>query len=263
MAEILPATEAGSGGVSHRYDLNGNEVLTVVSNGANTKAVVRTFDAMNRLTSERIRMADPAQNNVADLVTSNCYDAVGNLAAARDGNGNWTANRYDALLRKVQTILPPVPGTNGPASYSEGYAYAGHCGSGAFSIGGWTPSTVTNARGHVAKTDFDAAWRPTNAAQRASGGGDDATHPRAATQFSAGGLKIRETVYHEGDETRTTYLFYDHQRRLAATVVDMDGERLERVGPPPGSGCACRHTTSALCGSADPPREEGIRRATA
>ena len=123
---------------SRAYDENGNLASTVEPRGnlpgANPAEFRTTFtyDAAGRL----LTTTDPLGN-----VTTNAYDAVGNVVSARDANGHTTTSSYDGSGRILSVTAPD----GGSTAYT--YDVAGN------------PLTRTDANGHVTTYAYDAAGR--------------------------------------------------------------------------------------------------------
>ncbi|MEQ1905131.1 MAG: hypothetical protein ABL888_13160, partial [Pirellulaceae bacterium] len=104
-------------------DGQGNETLVETNS-----TVVRTFDAFDRLTSERMVVglddSDPTVNETNDLTTTNIYDSKGNLIQTTDPRGRKQTWYYDAgdSERGIGGLLRWEIDTNGNSttySYSE------------------------------------------------------------------------------------------------------------------------------------------------
>jgi RHS repeat-associated protein len=82
--------------VAYDYDLNGNRTGESTRDPSSSlrKAIALTYDARDRVESI----------NAAGSVTELAYDALGNLAAETDPNGNETDHGHDSLNRLVRTI---------------------------------------------------------------------------------------------------------------------------------------------------------------
>ncbi len=82
--------------VEYRYDLKGNRTTTLTKDpdGSLVRSIQTAYDIRNRAT----------QINHAGSLTSQVFDALGNLTHAQDPNGNATAHQYDSLNRLLQTV---------------------------------------------------------------------------------------------------------------------------------------------------------------
>ena len=82
--------------VEYSYDLKGNRTQTLTKDpgGALVRSLQTAYDLRNRA----------AQINNAGSLTSQVFDALGNLAATQDPNGNATGHQYDGLNRLLQTV---------------------------------------------------------------------------------------------------------------------------------------------------------------
>ena len=206
----------------YSYDLNGNPIEIVDDNGV---ATIKTYDDMNRLTSTRIRMTNASQNSANDIVNSIAYDAVGNVATQIDANGNHTVFTYDQILRLTMKKYPQVTLPGGSTTtYSETYGYSGgNFGSGAFTLSGWLPTSVTDKRGYVTENTYDNAYRLTQTVQLGNGSGQ----PTVQYVYNKVNQKISQTKVNQtsggSSANETTYYYYDELHRLTAQVVDMTG----------------------------------------
>ncbi len=82
--------------VEYSYDLKGNRTgsLTKDPDGSLVRNIQTAYDLRNRL----------SQINHAGSLTNQVFDALGNLTATQDPNGNATAHQYDSLNRLLQTV---------------------------------------------------------------------------------------------------------------------------------------------------------------
>ena len=82
--------------VEYAYDLKGNrtQTLTKDPDGVLVRNIQTAYDLRNRAT----------QINNAGSLTSQVFDAVGNLTHTQDPNGNATGHQYDSLNRLLQTV---------------------------------------------------------------------------------------------------------------------------------------------------------------
>jgi YD repeat-containing protein len=82
--------------VEYSYDLKGNRTtsLTKDPDGSLVRSIQTAYDIRNRA----------AQINHAGSLTSQVFDALGNLTNTQDPNGNPTTNQYDSLNRLLQTV---------------------------------------------------------------------------------------------------------------------------------------------------------------
>ena len=87
------------------YDDCGNRISSQSLSGRTTTQV--TYDNLNRPVEESVSGDD----GIA-LASRFIYDGRHNLIAETDSRGNVTQYGYDSLNRRVQTILPPIPGEN-------------------------------------------------------------------------------------------------------------------------------------------------------
>ena len=252
-AVVDPHQPAGSPPVTSRswshYDLNGNLVRTVDPNG---NEQFTYYDALNRPTATVIDLDGDGSGGVplgqvvaggtslagfdpGDLVTRAAYDAVGLSASATDARGQTSRHFYDELLRLTRTELPAVTLHDGTvATYETTYAYGPNSGSGAFTLGGFNPTRVVNARGYATDTAYDAAYRAVQVVQRGDAGqglahnaAPRAGEPAVLTEYNAVHNPVRVTALNEtllgNAANRNTYTFYDHRHRVVATAVDLNG----------------------------------------
>ncbi len=82
--------------VEYRYDLKGNRTTTLTKDpdGSLVRNIQTAYDIRNRAT----------QINNAGSLTSQVFDALGNLTNIQDPNGNATGHQYDSLNRLLQTV---------------------------------------------------------------------------------------------------------------------------------------------------------------
>jgi len=240
--EILPAVVVGNNPlqvstVEHLYDLNGNEIKTTIDNGTNDQVTVRTYDDMNRLVFQRLRVANPDSNDDnVDIILTNTYDVVGQIATTADSYGNTTTFEYDEWLRLIKKTLPLTAIPGGTTNYVETYSYNTNSGAGLFNLRAWKPARVLNSRGYAVDAEYDNAYRLIQSVLRSDDGTGIAHDAEARTNepatqlaYNNAGDKISQTTLNEDFSgtnvaNQVTYFFYDHQHRLTATVVDMDGD---------------------------------------
>jgi hypothetical protein len=93
--------------------------------------------------------------------------------------------------------------------------YGENSGSGAFTLGGFNPTRVINARGDATDTVYDDAYRAIRTIRRHDGGtGIDSTaaarsdEPETDTVYNNDGKPVEVTVRNEAGD-RNTYTFYD------------------------------------------------------
>lgn len=236
LSVTLPAVGGQTSRVLSGYDLDGNAVSNTVENGANTQTTIRTFDPLNRVLSERLRMtASDVDDDDADIITSNSYNQVGLPATVTDAEGNVASMFYDEMLRVTNTLSPVVTLPTGATTrYGETFQYGGHSGAGLFTLSAWNPVRTTNRRGYCTDTRYDAAWRPVRVIRRnATPPTDpeedpDDDEPTTLTTYNAAGDVLSATTLCEDfggtNANRVTWFFYDVHHRLTAEVVDMDGD---------------------------------------
>ena len=120
--ELAKIEESGGRVIYLTYDIEGNHVATMDSNGI---AMSRTYDSGNRVLTETLytvpqsSMSSPA----GPLVTRNVYDASGRLRFQLSPEGNVTEYRYNARGEQVSTLtyagdVHPLTGfgaTNAPS----------------------------------------------------------------------------------------------------------------------------------------------------
>ena len=226
------------------YDFNSNVVKDTDLNG---NVTIYEYDALNRRKLTRRRMSSPTSNDEAkDIITRTIYDKVGLPEQEIDAKQRITTHKYDQLLREISTTLPPVTvvtrpdeATNSPATETKTYKtktyYGANSGSGAFTLGGFNPTRVINARGFATDIIYDDAYRAIRTVRR-SDAGNGLAHDGAARA----GEPVTETLYNDvhnpvkvivhnttrtgADADRVTYTFYDGQHRPTVTVLDFDGD---------------------------------------
>ena len=195
--ELAKIEESGGRVIYLTYDIEGNHVATMDSNGI---AMSRTYDSGNRVLTETLytvpqsSMSSPA----GPLVTRNVYDASGRLRFQLSPEGNVTEYRYNARGEQVSTLtyagdVHPLTGFGATNAPSEAQMVA------------WAASANLKRVGRVdAVYDYRGLLQQTIAYQEVNDAGEGVL---------------------DGKQVLTRYV-YDQAGRLLSKVSPTDGATL-------------------------------------
>ena len=221
------------------YDLNSNVIREVGQTG---RTSVTFYDSFNRPT---VSILDDGDGNygavlgttiddgfgfiedAGDLVTRWSYGPVGLVAAQIDPKGNRTEHYYDELLRLERTVRPDAEEIH--------YEYGPNSGSGTFTLGGFNPTRVINARGFATDHVYDAAYRETVTIRRTDDGSGLAHNADRRVDESAiyttyngahNPIRVESVNFDRNgiDNSHVAYTFYDHRHRPTVQAADLDGD---------------------------------------
>ncbi|MCL2837133.1 MAG: polymorphic toxin type 44 domain-containing protein [Defluviitaleaceae bacterium] len=182
-------TESESNGIEKRYkyDISGNRLsFELWRSGTRVSATSYGYDILNRL----IEVRDD------DWTTTYTYDANGNRASLRYGNGVITTYAYNGA-----NLVTSVTNSSGSTTLSR-YTYA-------YLLDG-NQFTKTDHTGRVTTYTYDNLGRLTREAESGTGG------LTKDYQYSTAGNRSHLTV--TGSQTYTTAYTYDRNNRLTREV---------------------------------------------
>lgn len=193
----------------HTYDLNGNLESTIeprgMAAGANSAEyqTIYTFDAAGRQLTETKPDPDGTGPGIAP-VTTNTYDAVGNLASVKDAKNRTTAYTYDAAGRILTVTAPNL----GVTTYT--YDGAGNV------------LTRRDDKQHVTTWVYDDAGRLSSETKPDPDGGGPQTSPLTTYTYDPNGNRLTLTDPN-GNATGTAgdgVTTYGYDRANRQTSVD-------------------------------------------
>lgn len=194
----------------YTYDKQGNVFTTYTrgagsTNPATPKLVVNVYDKNSRLTDT---IQNPVYRNGSftvdatnSIVTSNKYDASGNLIEETDGKGNKTTYSYNEEGKLTKVSLTDGTGTSNDTLYA--YDIQNKDGSGNIIS---TTDRTTNALGAVSETVMNGADQVLSVTDKWTVGDIATTY-----EYDASGNKTKETL------SNVNYITYTYDKKNLLT----------------------------------------------
>jgi RHS repeat-associated protein len=148
-----------------------------------------------------------------DISVSSTYNALGMLETTTDARGLVTRFQYDHLQRLTNSV---VGWGSSPVLLVTKYEYGDNCGGSVFNSSGFKPTKVTDPRGYVSETDYDALYRTVET--RAQVEEDGALETLATMGYDAVGNLRFTTNWVDGTEFLVSETQYDDLNRPTKVI---------------------------------------------
>ena len=218
--DLVTSANAAGDETSHTYDILSRQLTNVTPTGnaagcgcAAANTTTTTYDPLNH-----VLMTTAPNGSGGWAVTTNTYDADGNLQTTEDPAGDWTTHTYDADSELCWTLVASSASSDPCTTVPTGATATTYDGDG-------NAATTTDAKGNVTTYAYNAlSEKVSEAVDKPSGAVTSYTydaHGNVLTVVNPDGNPTICTTPCNPAEYTTTYT-YDADNRLL-TTTDPDG----------------------------------------